>query len=241
MPRHSHLIAKRVTDKRGFSTTVYVRPEPETGLRSLNRIPSRGEKELAGTHWEDARNPRLSALVKKKKRTATEKMDASFSILIANKGGSVVLGAPDELDAEEIYMMGGCAAFAYAAAMISDRPIAVFDSKDMEADDSWSGHVALEISPGRYLDILGEGDRGPVNSYFNRKVGEPIIFDTPEDVQRHMNSSFTGNISDYVHTHIDELGWLVTLDFAQNVLAENGIAFDESRLDALEADTPRRN
>lgn len=232
MNNRSHLIARKVSDKKGFVRTVYVRPESST-MRSLPSLKSsNNDEEMPGIHWEDADNPRIAALVKKDKR-GIDRLDASFPILVGNNGGEIILGAPDELDAHEIYMRGGCVALAYAAAMISGKPLAVFDEKDGNSH-SWYGHVALEVSPGVYLDITGDNSSRSIQSYFNNRLEEPIIFDTPELVQKHMNADYAGDVlSEHIAKNVNELGWLVTVDFAKHLLEELNIPFDIDKAKAV--------
>lgn len=186
--------------------------------------------------WLNHRNPRITQLVKAQK-SYNDKSE-EFYLLVNNTGGDVYLEDSDLGETVRIYRRGACVPFAYAVALITSLPIAVFT--DPTSGAYWSGHATVQLPNGSFFDIEGENSKSSILNFYHFPMSvEPSIFATPEEAHysmgEHSEELGEDGILSYMFKHVNELGFLVTLHFAEQVLSFYGVPFDEVRLHSLEA------
>lgn len=230
-----------IVDVNGKSTHVWKSAQksvPKSSRIALANIPKK--QPSRGYHWADARNQRLSELVRKWKRNE-DKSEPSFSICVQNRDGDVILGDPDGGDAESIYMDGGCATFAYATSLATELPIAIFTIDSVQKKGYWRGHFAVKVGEDRYMDIRGISNKREIERYYGTKFEEPDIVDNPYEVaRRHGDNSSESEILETLYEQNDERSWLTTFDFIHNGLTENDIPFDMELFDKVENSYPTK-
>lgn len=188
--------------------------------------------------WMNHRNPRITQLVQKQK-SRNDKSE-SFYLLVGDTGGEVCLEDSDCYEAERIYRRGACISFAYVVHLITHFPIAVFTAPNVDAEN-WSGHVTVQLPNGNFFDITGETTASEINRYYYFPADvTPNVFENSEDVHPMLSSYNQGNLDEdgvlgYMLTHLDELGFLVTLHFVEQLLSFYEVDFDETRLRDLES------
>ena len=176
-------------------------------------------------------NVRLAQLAKATKTTTGE-----FYALVGHTGGEVNLDDADYAETLRIFRHGACVAFAYATALISGLPIALFTVS--QQGESWSGHAAIQLPTGDFFDIAGTTSQNEISSHFGFNV-EPSIHENPATAQAIISSDAFGEDGafGYLLTHVNELGLLVTFHFVEQLLSYSSIDFDETLLRELEQKT----
>jgi hypothetical protein len=181
-------------------------------------------------------HPRLTQLAKatKSRNDTTEE----FYVLVGHTGGEVNLSNAEEAEALRIFRHGSCLVFAYAAALVTGFPIAIFT--DSQPGQAWVGHAALQLPNGEFFDIAGMNSYSEIRRNFNFAHSDiqPTIYATPEDA----HVIFNDNIGDngafgYLLAHINELGMLVTFHFVEQLLNYYDMEYNRELLRTMEKAT----
>ena len=186
--------------------------------------------------WMNHRNPRITQLVKAQK-SRNDKSEELY-VFVNNTNGEVFLEDSELGETIRIYRRGACVPFAYAVALITSLPVAIFTSPG--SGEYWGGHAAVQLPNGEFFDIEGETSKSEILSYYRFPSSTEVsIFETPEEAHYSLGEKEEelgeDGILGYMLKYVDELGFLVTLHFAEQILSSYSIPFDEVRLRALEA------
>lgn len=183
----------------------------------------------------DTVNSRLSSLART--RMNRDGSSSEFYVLVGNTGGEVNLLDSDEAEALRIFRHGSCLAFAYAVSLITEFPVAFFTVGGR--DEPWEGHAAVLLPTGDYLDIAGVSSLDEINSYF-KFAGDAAVPSSYESSEAGhielVGSPSDGGLFEYLLTNVNELGLLVTLHFAEQLLSYYDLSFNVERLRAMEKD-----
>lgn len=179
-------------------------------------------------------NPRLAQLTKSPKVRNVKTNE--FYVLVGNTGGEVNLSDVDEAETLRIFRHGSCLAFAYATALLTHLPIALFTVS--EPGKSWVGHAAVQLPSGEFFDISGVTSEDEIRSYFHLASTHHTIYTTPEETYEVITDNFNGSDAwGYLLSHVNELGMLVTLHFVEQLLNFYSMPFDEELLRNMERKT----
>lgn len=181
-------------------------------------------------------NSRLSQLAKT--RMSRNSASEEFYVLVAGTGGLVDLSDADNAETVRIFRNGSCVAFAYAASLVTGFPVVLFTAT--ETGHAWSGHAAVQLPTGEFLDIAGANSLDEVNSYFGftGAACTPTVYETLEDAHALLNDPLTETgVFGYLLANVNELGLLVTFHFVEQLLSYYDLPFDVKYLRKLEKAT----
>jgi len=137
-----------------------------------------------GTHWRNAKNPRLRELAMweaykydPNSEDIERDSDGTITVCFGSTGAELTLRVIDS-EAIGIFGFGHCAILAWELHKVTGLPLAVFDSKHESPYAGWSGHVALRLAPDLFLDIEGVMSKRDIHErYRNALQEEPRVLD----------------------------------------------------------------
>lgn len=142
-----------------------------------------------------------------------EDAPAEIECVFGSRLASLTLRVVDS-EAESLYGWGYCTLLALALHERTGAPLVLFTTANPEPGD-WSGHAAVEISEGLYLDIEGVQTAEKITTKYRMKNVTPHRVSQEEFCEIVASGEHVANPMSFV----DELEQLITYDFAEYLVS----------------------
>jgi hypothetical protein len=176
-----------------------------------------------GIHWMNHPNTCLRDLAQDRydedeMSEWDSRVPKEINTVFASRYASVTLGLVDN-EIRSVFAFGYCVAFALTLHDLTGLPFAVFTSPKKDADENWSGHVGLLLDDGRILDITGTNTVENIQSRYRLPDTGFAVMDRDELLLNVVDPDYREDPLSL----FDELEQLITVDFAELVVAQNNI------------------
>lgn len=175
-----------------------------------------------GIHWNSASNPKLVNLamwrayeMEPEMMDAELEHDGTIEAYFGSSSASITLRVVDA-EVSGIFLHGYCFLMTWAIHTKTGLPMVAFTSSK-STPENWYGHVAVKVGEDSYLDISGVHSSASIKSRYPH-AGEPEEID-PQNLQRFVSEEYRNDPLGY----FDELERLITEDFADMLIADNGL------------------
>lgn len=175
-----------------------------------------------GMHWRQAKNPRLRELAMwsayecyPEMVDAEREHDGTIEVVFGSQAACLTLRSIDT-EATRLFSFGHCAILAWGIHEKTGLPLAVFTSQNTEKN-GWSGHVAIQLSDGNFLDVNGVTPIEEIAGRYSTFDGTFKLVDDEEFKDLIVDKEHRDRPEDY----LCELEQLVLADFVDFIIETN--------------------
>lgn len=154
-----------------------------------------------------------------------EELEDSPAGLEVVYGSRMAVLTLDQIDGEAISLFGWgyCGYLALALHELTGLPFAVFTSPKDETATGWSGHAAVALPDGNFLDIEGVATTAEINARYS--FAEPVEPSFPDRVTYLETMFGLEEMVEDPYKHLDALEVRLLRHFAELLVRQAGISF----------------